>query len=65
MNGIKTRVLRLPEVMDRCGLGRSSIYQYMKDGRFPKSIQLGSKAVAWSEQSIDEWINSVVKNSEL
>ena len=30
-----TRLLRLPEVIARVGLKRSSIYQRMSEGRFP------------------------------
>lgn len=32
------RILRLKDVMSITGLGRSSIYQFIKDGSFPKSI---------------------------
>ncbi len=51
-----TRLIRLPEVMSRVGLGRSTIYRWMSEGRFPKPVQLGGHAVAWSEDDLDEWI---------
>jgi prophage regulatory protein len=51
-----TRLIRLPEVMSRVGLGRSTIYRWMSQGSFPKPVQLGGHAVAWSEEKIDEWI---------
>ncbi len=50
------RLIRLPEVMSRVGLGRSTIYRWMSEGRFPKPVQLGGHAVAWSEDDLDEWI---------
>jgi prophage regulatory protein len=28
----------------------------MSEGRFPKPVQLGGHAVAWSEDDLDEWI---------
>ncbi|MEW4468452.1 AlpA family transcriptional regulator [Parasphingorhabdus sp. JC815] len=50
------RLIRLTEVQKRVGLGRSTIYRWMSDNRFPKPYQLGGHAVAWLEQEIDEWI---------
>ena len=52
------RVLRLPEVKRKCGISRSAIYEGMKTGGFPNSIKLGSRMVGWSEQEIDDWIQS-------
>lgn len=51
-----TRLIRLPEVQHRVGLGRSTIYRWMAEGRFPKPVQLGGYAVAWTEHEITEWI---------
>jgi len=50
------RLLRLPEVKSRCGLGRSAIYQGMRDGTFPRACRLGSRCVAWPSDAIDQWI---------
>lgn len=60
----RSRLIRLPEVMDRIPLSRTSIYNRINDGTFPKPIKLGSKSVAWLESSIDEWIASHVEFSE-
>ena len=53
-----TRLIRLPEVVHRVGLGRSTIYRWMAEGRFPKPVRLGSYAVAWSEDHVEQWIAS-------
>ncbi|PKQ01148.1 MAG: AlpA family transcriptional regulator [Alphaproteobacteria bacterium HGW-Alphaproteobacteria-13] len=39
------------------GLGRSTIYRWMAEGRFPKPVQLGGYAVAWAEEEIETWIS--------
>ena len=54
-----TRLIRLPEVMRRVGLKRSSIYQRMSEGRFPKSRSLGPKCAVWVEAEVDAWISEV------
>lgn len=51
-----TRLIRLKEVQHRVGLGRSTIYRWMAEGRFPKPVRLGGHSVAWAEDGIDAWI---------
>ena len=50
------RLIRLPEVMHRVGLSRSTIYQYIEEGRFPAQVRLGRRCVAWNYEEIDSWI---------
>ncbi|MHA7820037.1 MAG: helix-turn-helix transcriptional regulator [Erythrobacter sp.] len=50
------RFLWLREVLHRTGLGRSTVYRWMDEGRFPKSVRLGGRSVAWIEHEIDEWL---------
>lgn len=50
------RVIRLKEVIHRTGLGRSTIYRWMGEGKFPRAIKLGGHSVAWVEQDIDRWL---------
>ncbi len=57
------KFLRLAEVRNRVPYSRSTIYQLVAQGRFPKPINLGARAVAWLESDIDEWIAARVGNS--
>lgn len=52
------QLYRLPDVIRITGLGRSSIYRLAKEGRFPPSIRIGDRAVAWRASEIEEWIKS-------
>lgn len=54
------RILRLPEVVERVGLKRASIYQHMGQGTFPKQIALGERAVGWIESEIEAWLTAKV-----
>lgn len=49
-------VLRLPEVMRRTGLRRSSIYNRISSNEFPRAFSLGGSARGWLESEIDDWI---------
>lgn len=50
------RLLRLPQVMNLIGLARSSIYDCIRDGRFPKPVPLCSRNVGFVESEIAGWI---------
>jgi prophage regulatory protein len=54
-------LLRRPQVEQRTGLSRSSLYEYIKDGRFPPPVPLGPRAVGWLESEVSDWINARVK----
>ena len=50
------RFIKLKEVMDCTGLGRSTIYKYIENKQFPKQISLGDRAVAWLEGEVHDWM---------
>jgi len=68
----RKNLIRLNEVMSRTGYGRTSIYRKMEDGSFPKSLKLGgppkdpnefdSRAIAWLEAEVDQWIESRIED---
>jgi len=60
---LPTRFLRLPEVKLRTGLSRSYIYRQITQGRFPKSIEIGARAVGWIDTEIDAWIDARIAAS--
>lgn len=49
-------ILRLPEVISLVGLSRSSIYQMMNAGIFPRAVSLGPRAVGWRTGDIRSWL---------
>ncbi len=50
------KLIRLPVVEDRTGLGKSSIYAGIRARTFPAPVRLSARAVAWNERDIDQWI---------
>lgn len=50
------RFLRRAEVEAKTGFKRAHIYALMKDGKFPKAVRLGIRAIAWDSAEIDQWI---------
>lgn len=50
------RILRLDEVEAKSGFKRAHIYSLMKEGKFPKAMRLGVRAVGWDSVEIEQWI---------
>lgn len=52
------KILKLPQVVERTGLGRSMIYEMVKRGEFPAPVKLSVRSVGWLESAVDAWIES-------
>ena len=52
------KAIRLPEVQKTVGASRSTIYTWLKLGRFPKPLKLGSRMIAWRVSDIERWLES-------
>ena len=55
------RLLRLREVLAITGLGRSTVYRYLKRRSssfpdFPQPLKIGVRAVRWWESEILNWL---------
>jgi len=55
--------IRLSEVQRRTGYSKAWIYRLMSQKRFPSSVKIGSRAIAFVESEIDEWINERIAES--
>ncbi len=57
------RLLTRPEVESRTGLSKASIYQAIRDGRFPKPFRVSPNAVRWSEREIETWVATLPRSN--
>lgn len=55
------RFLRLRQVEDKIGFGKSWIYRQVQLQQFPPSIRLNSRHVAWLESEVDAWIHQRIR----
>lgn len=56
------RIIRLPEVCERVGLGKTAIYGRIKDHTFPSPIKLG-RASGWVEEEVQQWVDQQIEAS--
>ncbi|PSU12309.1 AlpA family transcriptional regulator [Photobacterium gaetbulicola] len=55
-----SRLIRIKEVLAVTGLSRSSLYKQISEGRFPTSVSLGERSVAWIESEVQGWIGDKI-----
>lgn len=54
----RVTLLTLRQVMQMTGLGKSCIYELMAQGKFPRPVRVGNRAVRWVEHEVLEYIGS-------
>lgn len=59
----RTTLLRLPEVLRRCGLSRSTVYLLIAKGDFPTQVKIGPRARGWVEVEIEAWLQTRIAAS--
>lgn len=52
------KLLRLPQVIERTSLRRSTIYEMMRDGSFPKPVKLNLRSNGWIDSEITDWVTA-------
>ena len=54
----ETRILRMPDVMQKLGISRSTVYRLMSDESFPRQVKIGKRAKGWRLDAVERWIDT-------
>lgn len=57
-NPVTERFIRLPEVQQISGMGKTSIYAAINAGRFPAQYKITGKNSAWRLSEVMAWMDS-------
>ena len=52
----RIRILRLGQVLDVTGLGKTKIYELQSQGNFPMRVQITAHSVGWIEEDVQAWL---------
>jgi len=55
----ETGFLRLPQVLNIIPLGKTSWWEGVRSGRFPKPVKLSARCTAWRAEDIRELIKNL------
>lgn len=50
------RILRLGQVIEVTGLGKSKLYELQAAGQFPMRVQITAHTVGWVEEEVQAWL---------
>lgn len=57
-------LIRLSEVQKRTGYSKAWIYRLLKENRFPQSVKIGARAIAFVESEVDDWISQRIEERD-
>lgn len=57
-------ILRRRDVEARTGLSRSTLYELVARGEFPRPVRLTARAVGWIELEVSAWVNARVQERD-
>lgn len=56
-------ILRLPAVLQRTGLTRSTVYRKIAEGSFPQQVRLNTRCAGWYASEVAVWMATLRQNS--
>lgn len=57
------RLIRLCEVLQIVGIGKSTWYELISKGEAPASVSITPRAVAWSQQAVFKWVQDRINQA--
>jgi prophage regulatory protein len=59
------RILRLAQVLQVTGLGKTTVYELQSHGAFPMRVKITDYCVGWVEQDVQAWLKHRVALSDV
>jgi prophage regulatory protein len=59
-----SRYLRLPQVLERIPVSKSTWWAGVKKGIFPKPVKLSTRITVWLEQDINDFMNDKIEQAK-
>ncbi|WP_095096117.1 helix-turn-helix transcriptional regulator [Serratia ficaria] len=56
-------LIRISEVQRRTGYSKAWIYRLISQKRFPSTVKIGTRSIAFIESEVDAWINQRIAES--
>lgn len=60
----RDRLIRLPQVEKLTGCRKSTIYELMAAGRFPKNFRIHARLAVWSEMAVLRWVQARIAEAQ-
>lgn len=50
------RIIKVPEVIERCALSRATLYRLLERGEFPRQVRLSTRSIGFYEHEVNQWL---------
>ena len=60
---VRSPLYTLDQVCERTTLGKTSIYNLVREGRFPKPVPLLPHASRWVRVQVDSWVQARIREA--
>lgn len=60
----ETGFVRLPDILARVPIGRSTWFEWVQTGKAPKGIRLGGRITAWKVEDVKAFIERLGKEGQ-
>lgn len=54
----RDRLVAIAEVQSMLGVGKATIYRWIKQADFPRALKLGTQVRRWRRADIEQWVAS-------
>jgi prophage regulatory protein len=59
----RERFMRLPQVEETTGFKKSTLYGWIKVGKFPRPVSIGRMS-AWPESKVHQWVQDRIQEAQ-
>jgi len=56
------KIYRKKELCELFGISSTTLYRRVREGVFPRPIQVSENVVGWLSADVEKWFNDLVKN---
>lgn len=57
-------LIGLQDIKRKTTLGKTTVYQQIKERNFPAPVHIGRRRVAWVEAEVDTWVRSRIEERD-
>lgn len=50
------RIIKVPEVLERCAMSRASLYRMLQRNEFPRQVRIGIRSIGFYEHEVNQWL---------
>ena len=54
-----TDIINIAQMCRKIGKGRTTLFCWVRDGKFPKPLMIGSRTLGWTTAQYDQWLNEL------